>query len=83
MALQHLIKPISVNTSALGRLLQLKLFSTTACLKQPFGVSDNALVNKCAQQLEEIHQAGTYKVETNITTPQGASVGKALITCCS
>jgi glycine C-acetyltransferase len=40
-------------------------------------VSDNALVDKCALQLEEIRQAGTFKIERSITSPQGASVDVA------
>lgn len=61
--------------SSVGCLSQLRLLSTTASSHQPFGVSDNALISKCAHQLEEVKAAGTFKIEQEITTPQGASVG--------
>lgn len=69
----------TVSAWALRRLLEQKLYSTGASLQQPFGAIDNALVVKCAQQLEQIQQAGTYKLERQITTPQGASVGEACL----
>lgn len=80
MALPCLFKTLS-SVSRLPGLLQLRVLSTTASSYQPFGASDNALVQKCTQQLEEIKQAGTFKVEREITTPQGASVGRLLGGC--
>jgi hypothetical protein len=42
---------------------------------QPAFADEDELVSKASAALEDIKQAGTWKVERQITTPQAASIG--------
>jgi len=54
------------------------LGTSAATLAAQPALADDALAAKCAAALSEIQQAGTFKQERQIVTPQAASVGA----CC-